>query len=104
MKKTMDANQIKLLAILAMTIDHIAWLVFPGYSKAPLALLMHLIGRMTCPIMCFFIAEGYYHTRNIHKYTFRLFLFASFRISRIASHPTTLWTPVRSSRSISGAF
>ena len=31
MKKTMDANQIKLLAILAMTIDHIAWLVFPGY-------------------------------------------------------------------------
>ena len=26
MKKTMDANQIKLLAILAMTIDHIAWL------------------------------------------------------------------------------
>ena len=76
MKKTMDANQIKLLAILAMTIDHIAWLVFPGYSKAPLALLMHLIGRMTCPIMCFFIAEGYYHTRNINKYTFRLFLFA----------------------------
>ena len=76
MKKTMDANQIKLLAILAMTIDHIAWLVFPGYSKAPLALLMHLIGRMTCPIMCYFIAEGYYHTRNINKYTFRLFLFA----------------------------
>lgn len=52
-EKTMDANQIKLLAILAMTIDHIAWLVFTGYSKAPLALLMHLIGRMTCPIMCF---------------------------------------------------
>ena len=76
MKKTMDANQIKLLAIVAMTIDHMAWLVFPGYSKAPLALLMHLIGRMTCPIMCYFIAEGYYHTRNIHKYTFRLFLFA----------------------------
>ena len=76
MKKTMDANQIKLLAILAMTIDHIAWLVFPGYSKAPLALLMHLIGRMTCPIMCFFIAEGYYHTRDLNRYTLRLFVFA----------------------------
>ena len=71
MKKTMDANQIKLLAILAMTIDHIAWLVFPGYSKPPLALLMHLIGRMTCPIMCFFIAEGYYHTRDLNRYTLR---------------------------------
>lgn len=33
MKKTMDANQIKLLAILAMTIDHIAWLVFPGIRR-----------------------------------------------------------------------
>ncbi len=33
MKKTMDANQIKLLAILAMTVDHIAWLLFPGYPK-----------------------------------------------------------------------
>ena len=76
MKKTMDANQIKLLAILAMTIDHIAWLVFPGYSKAPLALLMHLIGRMTCPIMCYFIAEGFHHTRDVRKYTARLFTFA----------------------------
>ena len=48
MKKTMDANQIKLLAILAMTIDHIAWLVFPGYSKAPLALLLSLIHIWRC--------------------------------------------------------
>ena len=37
---------------------------------------MHIIGRLTCPIMCYFIAEGYYHTRNINKYTFRLFIFA----------------------------
>lgn len=50
--------------------------MFPGYSKAPLALLMHLIGRMTCPIMCFFIAEGYYHTRDLNRYTLRLFVFA----------------------------
>lgn len=26
--------------------------------------------------MCYFIAEGYHYTRNINKYTFRLFLFA----------------------------
>ena len=37
---------------------------------------MHLIGRMTCPIMCFFIAEGYYHTRDLNRYTLRLFVFA----------------------------
>lgn len=37
---------------------------------------MHIIGRLTCPIMCYFIAEGYHYTRNINKYTFRLFAFA----------------------------
>ena len=76
MKKALDANQLKLIAIFAMTVDHIAWLLFPGYAKGALPVVMHIIGRLTCPIMCYFIAEGYYHTRNINKYTFRLFLFA----------------------------
>ena len=26
--------------------------------------------------MCYFIAEGYHYTKNIHKYTKRLFVFA----------------------------
>ena len=72
----MNANQLKLLAIAAMTIDHIAWLIFPGYPRDWLPLLMHAIGRITCPIMCYFIAEGYHHTRNVERYTQRLFLFA----------------------------
>ena len=75
-RKTLDANAIKLIAIAAMTIDHIAWAVFPGYPKELLPLLMHLAGRITCPIMCFFIAEGYHYTRDVRKYTARLFLFA----------------------------
>ncbi len=37
---------------------------------------MHIIGRITCPIMCYCIAEGYHYTRNIRKYTARLFVFA----------------------------
>lgn len=36
MKKTLDANQLKLVAIFAMTVDHIAWLLFPGYAKGAL--------------------------------------------------------------------
>ena len=42
----------------------------------PLALLMHAIGRLTCPIMCYFIAEGYHYTRSFQKYALRLFLLA----------------------------
>lgn len=76
MKITFNSNQIKTIAIIAMTIDHIAWLVFPGYPRDVLPIVMHIIGRITCPIMCYFIAEGYHRTKNLTKYTQRLFLFA----------------------------
>ena len=72
----MNASQLKLLAIGAMTIDHIAWMLFPGYPRELLPLFMHIIGRITCPVMCFFIAEGYHHTGNVSRYTRRLFAFA----------------------------
>lgn len=74
--KILNSNQLKLIAIIAMTVDHIAWAMFDGYPTAMLPLVMHIIGRLTCPIMCYFIAEGYHYTRNINKYTFRLFAFA----------------------------
>ena len=72
----LDSNMLKLIAIAAMTADHIAWLLFPGYPTDPLPIILHIIGRLTCPIMCFFIAEGYHYTRDIKKYTARLFVFA----------------------------
>lgn len=74
--KILNSNELKLVAIIAMTVDHIAWVMFDGYPTAPLPIFMHIIGRLTCPIMCYFIAEGYHHTKNINKYTFRLFAFA----------------------------
>lgn len=75
-RKILNANQLKLIAIIAMTVDHVAWAMFDGYPTALLPLVMHIIGRLTCPIMCYFIAEGYHYTRNINKYTLRLFIFA----------------------------
>ena len=76
MKQILNANRIKVIAILAMTIDHIAWLLFPGYPTDCLPVMLHIIGRLTCPIMCYFIAEGYHYTKDVHKYTGRLFFFA----------------------------
>lgn len=75
-KISLNANAIKIIAILAMTVDHIAWAAFPGYPKEALPIIMHIIGRITCPVMCYFIAEGYHYTRDINKYTVRLFGFA----------------------------
>lgn len=74
--KILDANAIKLIAIIAMTIDHIAWAIYPGCPLNWKPELMHVIGRITMPTMCFFVAEGFFHTRNVSKYTARMFLFA----------------------------
>ena len=76
MKKILNSNTIKIIAIVAMTIDHIAWLVFPGYDDGIVPVVLHIIGRLTCPIMCYFIAEGYHYTKNINQYTLRLFAFS----------------------------
>ena len=75
-RRGLTGDALKLLAILAMTLDHIAWLLFPGYPAQAMPLAMHIIGRLTCPIMCYFIAEGYHYTRNFRRYALRLFLLA----------------------------
>lgn len=76
MKKGLNSNALKTIAVIAMTVDHIAWLLFPNYPHEFLPVLLHIIGRLTCPIMCYFIAEGYHYTRDVRKYTVRLFVFA----------------------------
>lgn len=73
---SLNATQLKLIAIIAMTIDHLAWLFYPGLEKSFIPVSLHLIGRLTAPIMWYFIAEGAYHTRDMKKYFFRLLLFA----------------------------
>ena len=74
--KRLNSNIIKTIAITAMTIDHFALVFFPRYSLDIPVLFMHIIGRLTAPIMIFFIVEGYYHTHNIKKYVFRLLIFS----------------------------
>ncbi len=66
--------QIKRIAMAAMLIDHIAWTFVPFGTAAGQA--MHLIGRITAPTLCFFIAEGYAHTRSVRRYALRLGAFA----------------------------
>lgn len=73
-KSGITADLLKLIAIIAMVIDHIAWAFVPFGSVAGQA--MHVIGRLTAPIMCFMVAEGYAHTRDPIKYAKRLGLFA----------------------------
>lgn len=73
-KKGITASDLKYIAILAMFIDHVGWLAIP--TASPLGQIMHAIGRITAPIMCFFLTEGYHHTRDFKKYLMRMGIFA----------------------------
>ena len=70
----MNRNQLKALAAAAMLLDHIALAFLPETCAAYVAL--RFLGRMTGPVMAFFVAEGYVHTRAVGRYALRLFLFA----------------------------
>ena len=64
-KKTLQllsGNQLKLLALVTMTVDHVGLLFFP-YSP-----VWRMIGRLAFPIFAWFIAEGCRYTRNRKKY------------------------------------
>ncbi len=70
----LNRNQLKTLAIIAMTVDHIAMAFLPPDSLP--YYFMRMFGRLTAPIMTFLLTEGYRHTRNRKKYLARLLMFA----------------------------
>lgn len=76
MKGKWNSNFLKLVAILAMTIDHVTDLLFPGFPAKAVPIGLHLMGRLTAPIMWFFICEGFFYTKNLKKYISRMLLFA----------------------------
>lgn len=67
-------NQLKYIAALAMLTDHFGYLFLS--VETPLGFLCRLIGRLTCPIMCYFLAQGFAYTSSRKKYALRLLAFA----------------------------
>lgn len=66
----LNAFQLKWIAIITMVIDHIGAVLLPEY------IVLRYIGRISFPIFCFLLTEGFYHTRNVEKYILRLGIFA----------------------------
>lgn len=73
-KSVLSRDMLKYIAIFAMLFDHIGW-HFLEFT-APTAQVLHFFGRLTAPVMCFFIAQGYVYTSSFKKYALRLFVFA----------------------------
>lgn len=75
-KKVLSGNQLKCIAMAAMTIDHVLSVAFPNYPVDWWIILLHIIGRLAAPIFWFFIVEGYHYTHDRKRYAERLLLFA----------------------------
>ena len=62
----LTGNQLKLIAMLTMTIDHIGAILLPQYR------FLRIIGRLSMPIYAFMIAEGCHYTHDRKAYFLRL--------------------------------
>lgn len=97
-----NAFTLKIIAAVTMIIDHVTYL-YVSYQETPnLYLLGRGIGRLSFPIFCFLLTEGYYYTGSRVKYAVRLAVSAV--ISEIAfdlafygkvfemGHQNVMWT------------
>lgn len=91
----LTSGALKWIALITMFIDHIGAIILEkgaisAYNQglpsafsydtsvflSKLDFFIRQIGRISFPIFCFLLVEGFYHTSNRKKYALRLFLFA----------------------------
>lgn len=72
--RVLNRDFIKYIAMFTMVLNHIAHMFL--VKGTPCYELLEDIGFFTAPVMCYFLVEGYEHTRSKVGYGFRLFLFA----------------------------
>ena len=93
-KGCLSGSTLKIIAIIAMAIDHFAASIIlygilmqqnPSFLGHPVSMtipwwniyqVMRFIGRIGFPVFCFLLIEGFLHTSSKKKYATRLFLFA----------------------------
>lgn len=62
----LNGNTLKIIALIAMTTDHVGSFLFPDIAA------LRIIGRLAYPIFAFFIAEGCFYTRHKYRYFFEV--------------------------------
>lgn len=72
--KILSANALKWMALITMIIDHVgAGILERGFVQTSSAaysadVILRAIGRLSFPLYCFLLVEGYEHTRSKPKY------------------------------------
>ena len=60
--KGLTNNQLKMIALITMTLDHIGVVIFPQVEW------LRIVGRLAFPLFAYMIAEGCRHTRSMGRY------------------------------------
>lgn len=71
-----SSNILKIFAIAFMLIDHFAY-YFKYAMPDDTYYILRMLGRIAMPIFVYLIVQGYFHTRNIWRYIFNLFVLAN---------------------------
>lgn len=70
MKLGINTFTLKMIAIVAMLLDHIGAVLLPQY------IILRMIGRIAYPIFAYTLAEGFVHTHDVKKYMMRMGILA----------------------------
>lgn len=67
----LNNNQLKIIAMIAMLLDHVGLLLFPEIR------VLRIVGRLSFPIFAYMIAEGCAHTRKRWEYFWKIAILAA---------------------------
>ena len=70
-KLGLSNNQLKIIAMISMLVDHIGVYLFPD------VLILRIIGRIAFPIFAYMIAEGCFYTKHRLRYLLHLLILGS---------------------------
>lgn len=74
-KIEISSNALKVIVIIIMIIDHIGMFMF-GKIDYDKYYFLRSIGRMTMPVFTYLVVQGYFYTKDLKRYIFRLFCLA----------------------------
>lgn len=77
----LNGTQLKWIAVLSMLLDHIAAVILTGSPELSFTfrntiIILRTVGRISFPIFCFLLVEGFLHTSDRVRYGRRLLAFA----------------------------
>lgn len=73
--RKLSGYHLKYIALFSMLLDHIG-VIFRASLSKNIYFLLRAVGRLSFPLFCFILVEGFFHTKNRKKYQQRLFVFA----------------------------